>query len=158
MSATKKESITKKELKIRLEIIGMNLTQFLEELEYNPKHLSRYKLDSFIPYHFYIALLYFEENKSKEKLFEIIDEYKKISLQTIEDETIKEVGENCFFWDKNAKFLVVGELEEKTDSGFKIKDCNHNFDFISKFVGMTPRKFFVQHFSNGKVVKAKEFL
>lgn len=158
MRDIKKESITKRELKIRLEIIGMNLTQFLEELEYNSKHLSRYKLNSLIPYHFYIALLYFEESRSKEKLFEIIDEYKKISLQTIEDEEIKEVGENCFFWDKNAKFLVVGEFEEKTDLGYKIKGSNHNFDFISKFVGMTPRKFFVQHFSNGKIVKAKDFL
>jgi hypothetical protein len=149
------ENITKHELKIRLKIIGLSLSSFLEEIGYNRYHLGRYKEDVVIPNHFKFALLYLEEKANREKMVEVLDEYKKVSSQMSEDEHEKKVGENCIFWNKNSDFLLVGELEKKIGEKFKMKGHSNPFDFAEKYIGVTPKKFFVQYFSNGVIIKPK---
>lgn len=139
----------KKELKLRLKIMKISIQDFLLEIGYNPKHLSRYKDDEEIPNNFQYALMYIEERSSKNKLLSILEEHKEALpfLKKQKNSPIK-TGDNCYFWNKNSQFLVWGQLEKVENNSYFPKGSKESFQFIEKSLHEFPKKFFIKFFSS----------
>lgn len=139
----------KGELKIRLKLLKMTLKSFLEELDYNNKHLNRYKEDEDIPLVFEYALLYLEQVRVTESISDVLKGHKKILSLLVKKNEPQEpkIDDMCLFWNKNSEVLLLAPLGKIEDLYYPKSRVKRGYQFCEKFVGNIPKKFYVKFFS-----------
>lgn len=139
----------KKELKEKLTLLKKPLEAFLTDLNYNPKHLKRYKDADVIPNIFFYAVENLEKDIMINELKVALDYHKKIiSLNVKKGKQILNQGSLAYFWDKNSQSIFLAPFEKKEYGLYYPKGRVYKgYHFAEKFTGAIPEKFNVKYFS-----------